>query len=42
MMSSCHEWIVDAGSLSFYGKMMKNEMEKEAMPKDTLLASKKR
>ena len=34
LMSSCHKWIEDAGTLSCYGKMMKKEME-EDMLEDT-------
>jgi len=38
LMSSCHEWIADAGTLSYYDRMMKKEMEKENMLEDTLVA----
>lgn len=34
-MSSCHEWIADAITLSCYGKMMKKELEKEDIIKET-------
>lgn len=37
-MSSCHEWIAGAGTLSFYGKMVKKQMDKENMLEDTYRA----
>jgi len=35
-MSSCHELIVDARSLSYYDRMMKKELEKETMEEDLI------
>jgi len=37
-MSYFHDWIVDIGTLSCYGKMIKKEMERDNMLGDTYRA----
>ena len=37
-MLSCHEWIIDVGILSCYGKMMKMEMVKDELLEETYRA----
>lgn len=38
LMSSCHEWIALASILSYYDKMIMNNMDKEAMLEYTTIA----